>query len=65
MDAAHSHPQYITDEMGNKTAFILPIDAFTQLLDNLSDLMAVADRRNEVTISHKELLESLKADDLL
>jgi hypothetical protein len=65
MDAALSHPQYITDEMGNKTAVILPIDAYTELLEDLSDLAAVAERRDEATISHKELLESLKADGLI
>jgi len=65
MDAALSHPQYITDEMGNKAAVILPIDAYTELLEDLSDLAAVAERRDEATISHKELLESLKADGLI
>jgi hypothetical protein len=65
MDAAISHPQYITDDEGHKTAVILSIDAYTELLEDLSDLAAVAERRNEDTVSHKELLESLKADGLL
>lgn len=65
MDAALSHPQYITDDKGNKTAVILPIDAYTELLEDLSDFAAVAERRSEATISHTELLESLKADGLI
>lgn len=65
MDAALSHPQYITDDTGKKTAVILSIDAYTELLEDLSDLAAIAERRSEETVSHKDLLESLKADGLI
>jgi hypothetical protein len=65
MDAAITHPQYITDDMGHKTAVILPIDAYTELLEDLSDLATVAERRSEETVSHKALLDSLKADGLI
>ena len=65
MDTSISHPQYITDDKGNKTAVILPIDAYTELLEDLSDLAAVAERRHEPTISHQELVDSLKTDGLL
>ena len=30
--------QYITDENGNKTAVILPIEEFQELLEDLQDL---------------------------
>jgi len=65
MDAAISNPQYITDAKGQKTAVILPLDAYTELLEDLSDLAAVAERRTEETVSHKDLLAELKADGLL
>jgi len=65
MDAAISNPQYITDAKGQKTAVILPLDAYTELLEDLSDLAAVAERRTEETLSHKDLLAELKADGLL
>jgi hypothetical protein len=65
MNTAISHPQYITDEMGQKTAVILPIDAYTELLEDLSDLAAVAERRNEKTVSHQDLIAELKADGLI
>ena len=65
MDAAISHPQYITDDQGHKTAVILPLDAYTELLEDLSDLAALAERRGEDTVSHKELVDSLKADGLV
>jgi hypothetical protein len=65
MDAALSNPQYITDDQGHKTAVILSLDAYTELLEDLSDLAAVAERRDEPTIPLSELMDSLKADGLL
>jgi hypothetical protein len=32
------HPQYITDNAGNKLSVILPIDEFKTLMDELEDL---------------------------
>lgn len=65
MDAAIINPQYITDAKGQKTAVILPLDTYTELLEDLSDLAAVAERRMEETASHKDLLAELKADGLI
>ena len=65
MGAADVRPQYITDENGRKTAVILPIEAYTELLEDLSDLAAVAERRDEKTVSHKDVLAELKADGLI
>jgi len=65
MDATLSNPQYITDEKGHKTAVILSLDAYNELLEDLSDLAAVAERRDEPTIPLSELVDSLKADGLL
>ena len=45
--------QYITDQMGKKTAVILPIAEFEELLEDLADLVVVAERRDEPTISHE------------
>jgi hypothetical protein len=58
-------PQFITDVKGNKTAVILSLDAYNELLEDLSDLAAVAERRDESTIPLSELMDSLKADGLL
>lgn len=49
--------QFITNEAGEKTAVILPINEFEQLLEDLEDLAAVVERRDEPTVSHKELEE--------
>jgi hypothetical protein len=65
MDAAINRPQYITDNEGHKTAVILPIAVYDELLEDLSDLATAAERRNEDIVSHKDLVGSLKADGLI
>ena len=57
--------QYVTDEKGEKTAVIFPIDEFVELLEDLDDLAAIAERRDEPTISHNDLIADLKRDGLL
>ncbi|HEY5893626.1 MAG TPA: hypothetical protein VIT91_10385 [Chthoniobacterales bacterium] len=57
--------QYLTDEAGRKTAVLLPIDEYERLLEDLEDLAAIAERRNEPTVSHEDLLAELKRDGLL
>ena len=41
------------------------MDAFQALLEDIEDLATVAERRDESTISHDELLAELKRDGLL
>ncbi len=57
--------EYITDEMGEKKAVILPIRTFRRLLEDFEDLAAVAERRNEETVSHDKLLAELERDGIL
>ncbi len=57
--------QYVTNRAGEKTAVILPINEFEELLEDLQDLATVAERRSEPTISHDELLAELKRDGLV
>lgn len=59
------HPHYITDEQGQRVSVVLPIDEFQDLLEDLQDLAALAERRDEAAISHEELLAGLKRDGLL
>jgi len=59
------HPQFITDENGTKQSVILPVAAFQQLIEDLEDLAVVAERRDEPTISHEDLLKELKEGDYL
>jgi hypothetical protein len=57
--------QYITDEKGKKTAVILPIEEFEELLEDLQDLAVLAERRDEPTIPHEEVVARLKRDGYL
>lgn len=54
--------QYITNKSGKKTAVILSISEFQELLEDIEDLAIVAERRDEPTISHDELVAELKED---
>ena len=56
---------YITNEAGEKTAVILPIAQFEQLLEDIEDLATVVQRRDEPTTSHEDLLAELKQDELI
>ncbi|NOT62022.1 MAG: hypothetical protein HOP19_17550 [Acidobacteria bacterium] len=57
--------QYVTNQAGEKTAVILTLANFHGLLEDLEDLSLAAERRDEPTISHADLLAELKQDGLL
>jgi hypothetical protein len=65
LDLKELRLQFITDENGEKTAVILPIGEFQELLEDIEDLAVVAERREEPTISHDDLVAELKRDGLL
>lgn len=53
------HPKYVTNEKGEKTEVILPIDEFYELVEDLEDLAIVAQRKNEETISLSQVENEL------
>lgn len=57
--------QYLIDESGQKTAVVLPIEEYEELLEDIHDLAVIAERRDEPTVSFDELKKRLKADGLL
>ena len=59
------HPQYVMNESSEKTSVILPIAEFEELLEDIEDLAAVAERREEPTISHDELVAELKHNGII
>lgn len=65
LDLNKFNPQYVTDRDGEQTAVILPIGAFRELLEDIEDLAAIAERREEPNISHEEVIARLKRDGLL
>jgi hypothetical protein len=65
LDAKTLNPQYVTDENGEQTVVILPIGAFPDLLEDIEDLAAIAERREELTIPHEQVIAQLKRDGFL
>lgn len=57
--------QYVVDTEGNKTAVILSLQRYEQLMEDLHDLAIVAERREEEPISLEEMKRRLKEDGLL
>ncbi len=57
--------QFITDDSGKKTSVVLPISEYEQLMEDLSDLASVAERRKEDSSSLSEVVARLKEDGLV
>ena len=54
--------EYITDANGNKISVIIPVKKYEEILEDINDLLAFAERQNETTISFDQLKKSLKLD---
>ncbi len=59
------HTKFVVDEAGNKTAVILPVEEYEELLEDIHDLAVIAERKDEPTISLEDLKKRLKADGLI
>ena len=59
------HPKYVTDAEGHQTAVILPIKEYNELIEDLGDLATIAERVNEPTIPHAQVVKELKTDGYL
>ena len=57
--------RYITDKQGIKKEVILSIKDFKNLLEDLQDLAVIAERREEETVNHEDIIKELKRDGLL
>ena len=57
--------EYVTNRAGEKTSVIVPIDSFEELIEDIEDLAVAAERREEPTITHDQLLTELKQDGLI
>ncbi|MFC1483216.1 hypothetical protein ACFL56_03040 [Candidatus Margulisiibacteriota bacterium] len=52
--------EYITDEKGKKIAVVLPIEHYSELMEDLQDLAVIAERKDSKTIPYSEFLKKLK-----
>jgi len=59
------HPEYITDQTGEKKSIIFPIAEFEELLEDMEDLVTIAERKEEATLSQDDLVKELKQDGFL
>ncbi len=57
--------QYLTDTKGEKTAVVLPLEDYEELLEDLDDLAVIAERRDEPAVPHEEFINKLRTDGLL
>ena len=56
---------YITDEHGERSAVVLPISQYEKLLEDLDDLAAIAERREEPVVPHDQFIAELKRDGIV
>lgn len=57
--------EYITDASGNKISVVIPVQKYEEILEDIQDLVAIAERQSETSISFEQLKKSLKSDGLL
>lgn len=65
LNLEHLQVQFITNSVGERSAVILPIDQYYELIEDLEDLAITAERKDEPTIPHHQVIVELKADGLL
>jgi len=53
-------PQYIIDEEGKKTSVIISLADFIELIEDIEDLAIAAERKEDASISHEELVKELR-----
>ena len=60
-----AQPQFITNSNGDKTAVILTLDDYQTLLEDLEDLAAIAELKDEDTVPWEQVKKELYDNDLL
>lgn len=65
MNAARFHETYVVNAAGERVSVILPLGEFQALLEDLDDLAAIAERRDEEAVDHAQVVAELKRDGLL
>jgi PHD/YefM family antitoxin component YafN of YafNO toxin-antitoxin module len=55
----NAQPQYITDANGEKMAVILPLADYQELMEDLEDLAAIAERKDEPAMPLEAALKAI------
>ena len=56
--------EYITDENGEKKV-VIPASTYEEMLEDIQDLAAIAERKDEKTLPLEKVMNNLKRDGLL
>jgi len=59
------HPQYITNDNGDKVSVVIDMEEFQNMIEDIEDLTAIADRKDEDATSHEDFINELRADGTL
>jgi len=65
MSTRKSQGWYVVDKKGQKTAVIIPVEEYEELLEDIHDVAIIAERRDEPTITFEELKKKLEKGGLL
>ena len=65
MSKTKADERFVVDAAGRKTAVVLPIKQYEQLMEDMHDLAVVAERRGEKTISIDAMKKRLKKNGLI
>ncbi len=57
--------QFVVNAKGNRTAVILSLNRYEKLMEDLHDLVIVAERREEEPLSLEEMKRRLQRDGLI
>ncbi len=53
------HPQFLTDEQGRKTSVLLPIKEYFELIEDLSDQLTIAERKDDERVPFDQAMKEL------
>ncbi len=60
-----NNTQYLTDENGRRTAVVIPLAEYEELMEDLHDLAIIAERLDEESIPFDEVKKRLQEDGLI
>lgn len=61
-EAMKIQPQYITNAAGEKISVVLSLDDYKEMLEDLEDLAAIAERKDEPILDFDEAVKALGYD---
>jgi hypothetical protein len=57
--------KFLTDEEGKRHSVVIPVEDYQEMLEDIEDLVTIAERKSETNITIEELKKNLKIDELI